>query len=260
MVGVPRLARWESGPSSRIGWPLPWRTRSQPMNLGPISRPMNRAVAVAAPARKRDVAEEVEHPRIAKLFCDPEKHQSFPPASASTRAASPMEFDPLTSTASPGPIAVARERHGRRRVGHMRHFDLPAKRFRERLHLLADQDRIIDMRRPRAARRARRGNRRCRRPSSRIAPSTAIRRPAHLLLAEHLQRRRHRGRIGVVAFVDQQRLAAVDRDPVPLAAALEPAQLGQREPGQREIAAHRLDRGQHRQRIGHPMRAGLARS
>ena len=52
MVGVPRLARWVCGPSSRIGWPLPCRTLSQPMNFGPISRPMNKAVAVAAPARK----------------------------------------------------------------------------------------------------------------------------------------------------------------------------------------------------------------
>ena len=52
MVGVPRLARWVSGPSSRIGWPLPWRTRSQPMNFGPISRPSKSAVKTAAPARK----------------------------------------------------------------------------------------------------------------------------------------------------------------------------------------------------------------
>jgi len=35
-----------------IGWPLPWRTRSQLMNFGPSSRPMMSAVALAAPARK----------------------------------------------------------------------------------------------------------------------------------------------------------------------------------------------------------------
>ena len=85
-----------------------------------------------------------------------------------------------------------------------------------------------------------------------------MRRPGDLLLAEHLQRRRHRGRIGVVAFVDQQRLAAFDRDPVALAAALQAAQLGEREPGRGEIAADRLDRRQHGQRVGHPMLAGLA--
>ena len=52
IVGVPRLARWLCGPSSRIGWPLPCRTRSQPMNFGPMIRPISSAVAVAAPARK----------------------------------------------------------------------------------------------------------------------------------------------------------------------------------------------------------------
>jgi hypothetical protein len=52
IVGVPRLARWVCGPSSRIGWPLPCRTRSQPMKRGPISRPRNKAVSAAAPARK----------------------------------------------------------------------------------------------------------------------------------------------------------------------------------------------------------------
>ena len=79
------------------------------------------------------------------------------------------------------------------------------------------------------------------------------------LLAEALQGRRHRRRIGVVAFVDQQRIAAVDREPVALAAALEPAHVGQREPGDRDVGADRLDRRQHRQRVGHPMVAALRR-
>ena len=52
IVGVPRLARWVCGPSSRIGWPLPWRTRSQPMNLGPMISPISSAVATAPPVRK----------------------------------------------------------------------------------------------------------------------------------------------------------------------------------------------------------------
>ena len=51
IVGVPRLARWLCGPSSRIGCPLPWRTRSMLMNFGPISRPMNSAVISEAPDR-----------------------------------------------------------------------------------------------------------------------------------------------------------------------------------------------------------------
>ena len=77
------------------------------------------------------------------------------------------------------------------------------------------------------------------------------------LVAEALQRRRHRCRIGVVAFVDQQRLAAVDRDHVALAAALQPAHVGQRQAGDGDVGAHRLDRGEHGQRIRHPMLAAL---
>src|SRR4028118_999886 len=143
MVGVPRLLWWVAGPSSRIGWPLPWRMRSQPMNFGPISRPMTKAAAGAAPAREGvarkavggaggagpadepradqqaddqggrgrraraegDVAKDVEEAGEAELFCDPQNHRASPPASASTRAASPTELDPVTSIASPGPIA-----------------------------------------------------------------------------------------------------------------------------------------------------------
>ena len=133
-----------------------------------------------------DVAEEVEDPREAKLFGNPEKHQLFPPASASTRAASPIELDPLTSTASPGPIASRASGWPPPRRAHAPISTLPAKRFRERLHLLADQDRIIDLRRrerlgergvevvavrrrARASRRARRSG--GRRPSPRRAPS-----------------------------------------------------------------------------------------
>ena len=51
IVGVPTLAWCVCGPSSRIGWPLPWRTRSMLMNFGPITRPMNSAVSSVAPAR-----------------------------------------------------------------------------------------------------------------------------------------------------------------------------------------------------------------
>ena len=51
IVGVPTLARCVCGPSVRIGWPLPWRTRSIEMNFGPISRPMISAVMSVAPER-----------------------------------------------------------------------------------------------------------------------------------------------------------------------------------------------------------------
>ena len=42
-----------------------------------------------------------------------------------------------------------------------------------------------------------------------------------------------------------------------LAAALQPAEVGKREPGDGHVVADRLDRGEHRQRVGHPMLAAL---
>ena len=51
MVGVPTLARWVCGPSSRIGWPLPCRTRNMAMKRGPMTRPISSAVSSVAPAR-----------------------------------------------------------------------------------------------------------------------------------------------------------------------------------------------------------------
>ena len=52
IVGVPRLAKWVCGPSSRIGWPLPCRTRSKLMKRGPMIMPITSAVISVAPARK----------------------------------------------------------------------------------------------------------------------------------------------------------------------------------------------------------------
>ena len=78
-----------------------------------------------------------------------------------------------------------------------------------------------------------------------------------LLRAQAAQGRGHRRRIGVVAFVDQQHLTAVDLDHMPFAAALETAEIGEREPGQSDVGADRLDRGKDRERIRHPMLAAL---
>ncbi len=53
MVGVPRLvSRWVCGPSSRIGWPLPWRIRSSEMIQGPNQNTNRPAVNSAPPVRK----------------------------------------------------------------------------------------------------------------------------------------------------------------------------------------------------------------
>ena len=52
MVGVPFLvSRWPSGPSSRIGWPLPCFLRSQRMNGAPMANAMIIAVNIAPPVR-----------------------------------------------------------------------------------------------------------------------------------------------------------------------------------------------------------------
>jgi hypothetical protein len=50
IVGVPRLARWLCGPSLRIGCPLPWRTRSQPMKR-PDDQPDQQSGRDPAPVR-----------------------------------------------------------------------------------------------------------------------------------------------------------------------------------------------------------------
>ena len=53
MVGVPRfVSRWDCGPSSRIGWPLPWRRRSDEMISGPNQNTNRPAVNSAPPVRK----------------------------------------------------------------------------------------------------------------------------------------------------------------------------------------------------------------
>ena len=78
-------------------------------------------------------------------------------------------------------------------------------------------------------------------------------------LAEHVQRRRHRGRIGVVAFVDQRRLAArrrssMRRTPRPAAGSICDSDSA----AQREIGAGQRRRRQHRQRIHRHVAAGHA--
>ena len=84
-----------------------------------------------------------------------------------------------------------------------------------------------------------------------------MRRSTSLSAPRLFERRRHRGGVGVVAFVDQQHFAAVDLDQVALAAALQSAHVGEREAGDRDVAADRLDRGEDGQRVRHPMLAAL---
>ncbi len=52
MVGVPALAKCDSGPSVRIGWPLPWRMRNAEMMRGPNRNTTSAEVISAPPVRK----------------------------------------------------------------------------------------------------------------------------------------------------------------------------------------------------------------
>jgi len=51
MVGVPALAKWVSGPSSRIGCPLPCFRRRREISRGPNMKTRNSAVMIAPPVR-----------------------------------------------------------------------------------------------------------------------------------------------------------------------------------------------------------------
>ncbi len=76
-------------------------------------------------------------------------------------------------------------------------------------------------------------------------------------IAQPRQRSSHRGRVGVITFVDQQGFTTCHLQTMPRTAPLEPAQIGQRQSGNCKIRACRLHRGQNRERIGNPMVAGL---
>ena len=72
-------------------------------------------------------------------------------------------------------------------------------------------------------------------------------------LAEHGQRRAHRGRVGVVALVDQCEIAIPDAKQQPLAAPLDAAEFLKRERRQREVRADDMRGGQHGERIHRKM-------
>ena len=53
MVGVPAFSStWRATPSSRIGWPRPWRWRIQRMKRLPMATATSWPVNSAAPVRK----------------------------------------------------------------------------------------------------------------------------------------------------------------------------------------------------------------
>ena len=83
--------------------------------------------------------------------------------------------------------------------------------------------------------------------------------PLGMGYAQLRQRRLHRGGIGVIAFIDQQRparaIAALCRQCNPLAAPFEAFHLSQRQSSRAQIAARCTHGGHHGERVGNPMLA-----
>ena len=77
------------------------------------------------------------------------------------------------------------------------------------------------------------------------------------LVRQHRQRRAHRRRVGVVALVDHQRLAARDRARNRAPRPGSPPSSASASPASPRSPPDRIDRRQHRQRVRHPVRARL---
>jgi hypothetical protein len=74
MVGVPAFLKWVCGPSARIGWPLPWRTRSELMIIGPEHEDDQRGGDQRRAGTEGDVAKDVED---RELVGESNEHQSW---------------------------------------------------------------------------------------------------------------------------------------------------------------------------------------
>ena len=68
-------------------------------------------------------------------------------------------------------------------------------------------------------------------------------------LPEQREGRAHRGRVGIIAFVDQQHRAAGQIERHALTATDRRLEIGERERSEREIGAEQRGAGQHRERI-----------
>ncbi len=75
-------------------------------------------------------------------------------------------------------------------------------------------------------------------------------------LTKRFQRRAHRGRVGVVAFVDQRERSERRFDLVPFSPPLRRLEMRHGEGGHGEIGVERMDNGQHGKRVHHDMMAG----
>ena len=217
----PSLTRWLCGPSARIGWPLPCLTRSGAMIAGPKRKTKMSAVIVAPPVAERDVAEDVEDRhligeagragRALGDFLAPAglrgalagAKRAF---SASTSGPMRLPIEPLTMTTSPGaPSLRAAAVRSSAAVSRIAAAALGGKRLPERLHQRAGEEDAVD-RAPRpscgeAGMKRRRRAAELQHVAEDGDPAAARRR---LGLAEEGERRPHRGRVGVVALVDQR--------------------------------------------------------
>ncbi len=128
----------------------------------------------------------------------------------------------------------------------MREFGWPLnpcfQLFRENLHLFADQYGKIDFR----------GSQRRGQTEmifiafvAQLFHRTEHRNFASLELPEFGQRRRHRGRVGVIAFIEQQSLAAANGNFMPRAASRETSEFGQRKPRSSEITPDSFNRSKY---------------
>ena len=172
-----------------------------------------------------------------------------------------MLSEPLTMTASPGRIA-ARDRVDRVRRTSAAWAATLASAARRRGSASAGRRRRRGRSRsPRSPRRAPRAGAAPSRPSSIMSPSTAMRRPPRPQLdcAEIRERRAHRGRVGVVALVDQQSLAVADGEHGALAAPDRRLQVGEApSAASARSAPSACDGGEHAERIQRDVPAGRA--
>ena len=188
MVGVPRLAWWVCGPSSRISWPKPCLEKNR-IRYG---REQDRD-------RQRDTAPRPGRPSPGRRPAD--RSRPAAPAVAAATRSRPAARDALTSTTSPGSqLGAAAARAPSSTSGHR------ARRRRGRSPARADRDAAGRRRAARPAPPTSACAAAAPSPSSAIGPSTAQRRarPRPPVLQRIAQRERgaHRLRVGVVRVVD----------------------------------------------------------
>ena len=185
----------DCGPSVRIGWPLPCRSRSWSMIDGPNMKTKTSAVIDRAAGAERDVAEHVEDRELVGQIDQPIEHTHQPCADASASCPAAREgreddafsaltmgpmrepSEPLTMTTSPARIARQHVRFERGGVLGIAAPALGGKRLPQRAHQRPAAEHQIDARWRSTGSSEAAMQRRPVGPSSSMSPSTAMRRP-----------------------------------------------------------------------------------